>query len=105
MTILAETWTVTIAWAWMYKFNEEDTGATYTFASLRGCEEWVSSQLEKTGDDRVLWYAIEGLQHIPCDESKPWGQTYQGMIYHTYKDVEDDRTFDCPEVELEDPSK
>lgn len=90
MTVLAETWTVTIAYEWMKKFGEEGEGSTYTFASLRGCQEYIDNAISRgkeNEENRVLWYSIEGLHHIPCDETKPWGQTYQGMIYHTYKDM------------------
>lgn len=89
MTVLAETWTVTIAYEWMKEFGEEHDGSRYTFASLRGCQEFVEDAVSKGEEDeshKVLWYAIEGLQHIPCDESKPWGQTYQGMIHHEYRE-------------------
>lgn len=89
MTVLAETWTVTIAYEWMKKFGEEHDGSRFTFASLRGCQEYVDMAMTKDGNDTVLWYAIEGVQHIPCDESKPWGQTYQGMIHHEFHDLQD----------------
>lgn len=91
MTILAETWKVTIAYEYDKKYGEDRNGSSYTFASLRGCEEWVNEQIaigNSEPDRKVLWYSIEGLQHIPCDESKPWGQTYQGMIYHKFYDFE-----------------
>lgn len=85
-----ETWTVTIAHEWQKKFGEEGEGHRYTFASLRGCEEYVKANIEvgnMNPEDKVLWYAIEGLQHLPCDESKPWGQTYQGCIHYEYVDL------------------
>ena len=91
MTVLFETWTVTIAHEWHKKFKEEHEGSTYTFASLKGCKDYVAANIEagkSNPEDKVLWYSIQGLQHIPCDESKPWGQTYQGMIYHEYEEVE-----------------
>lgn len=91
MTVLFETWTVTIAYEWEKKFNEQGNGSRYTFASFKGCEEWVKEQIargESNPENKVLWYSIEGLQHIPCDENKPWGQTYQGMKYHNFVDFE-----------------
>lgn len=89
MTVLAETWTVTLTYEWEKEYGDESNGSTYTFASLRGCQEWLAEQIargEKDPKHKVLWSSIQGLQHIPCDENKPWGQTYQGMIYHDYKD-------------------
>ena len=87
---LFETWKVTVAYEWQKKYGEENDGSKYSFASLRGCEEWIEEQIargEKNEENKVLWYAIEGLKHIPCDENKPWGQTYQGLIYHDYRDL------------------
>ena len=90
ITVLAETWTVTIAFEWMKKFGEEREGSTYTFASLRGCQEFIDDAIargKEKEENKVLWYSIQGLQHIPCFEHKPWGQTFQNMIYHTYKNM------------------
>ena len=39
---------------------------------------------EENPKNKVLWYSIEGLDHIPCDKDKPYGQTYQGLVFHSY---------------------
>lgn len=91
MKSLYTTWTVTIAWEWQKKFNDEREGSKYTFGSLKGCNDWVSSQIlrgEENPENKVLWYAIEGLNHYPCSEKEPEGQLYAGMIHHEYVSLE-----------------
>lgn len=67
-----------------FKWEKDGNCSTYSFGSISGAKAWVE---EKRAD--IDWYAIEQVQYIPCDESNPGGQLYQGMLYHEFVDFKE----------------
>ena len=68
-----------------FTWSSEDSADTYSFASLKGAEEWINNKL-----DSLRWYSIEGLEAHPCDNDNIDGQIYYSMIYHTFKEIASD---------------